>query len=86
MIDTKKLFLSINRHSNFFVGVPDSVLKNFLNHLENRKDIKNIIATNEGSAISLGIGYHLSTKKNTLCISSKFRFGKFSKSFSFNCS
>ena len=63
MIDTKKLFLSINRHSNFFVGVPDSVLKNFLNHLENRKDIKNVIATNEGSAISLGIGYHLSTKK-----------------------
>ena len=46
--------------TNFFTGVPDSVLKEFSSYLKNDK--KHIIATNEGSAVSIGIGHYLSTK------------------------
>ena len=46
---------------NFFTGVPDSVLKNFSICIEKKKG--HIIAANEGSAVALGIGYHLATKK-----------------------
>lgn len=46
--------------TNFFTGVPDSVLKEFSSYLKNEK--KHIIATNEGSAVSIGIGHYLSTK------------------------
>jgi len=52
-----------NKKIDFFCGVPDSVLKNFTNFLEIKKKIKYIISTNEGSAVSLAIGYHLATKK-----------------------
>ena len=48
---------------NFFSGVPDSVLKNFTNKLNTRKNFKNFILTNEGSAVATGIGYYLSTNK-----------------------
>lgn len=48
---------------NFFTGVPDSVLKE-LSYFLGKKSIKeHLIATSEGSAVSLGIGYYLSTKK-----------------------
>ncbi len=53
----------INSKINFFTGVPDSLLKNFCYLLEHNKKIKHIIATNEGSAISLAIGSYLATKK-----------------------
>jgi phosphonopyruvate decarboxylase len=46
---------------NFFSGVPDSVLKELSSILENKKN--HIIATNEGSAVSIGIGHYLSTKE-----------------------
>ena len=48
---------------NFFAGVPDSILKNFSNYLQNFPKKKHMIATNEGSAVGLGIGHYLSTKK-----------------------
>ena len=48
---------------DFFTGVPDSILKNFSYILENYPKDKHIIATNEGSSVSLGIGYYLSTRK-----------------------
>ena len=47
--------------TNFFTGVPDSVLKELSSYLKNDK--KHIIATNEGAAVSIGIGHYLSTKK-----------------------
>ena len=31
MINSKQLFEKVSKHINFFVGVPDSVLKNFTN-------------------------------------------------------
>ena len=46
---------------NFFSGVPDSVLKNFSKALPEKNN--HVIAANEGNAVSLGIGYHLATKK-----------------------
>jgi len=48
---------------SFFCGVPDSILKEFSNYLDKFNNKKNIISTNEGSAVSLGIGYHLATKE-----------------------
>ena len=49
-------------NSNFFTGVPDSVLKELSSSLKNKSKKKHIIATNEGAAVSLGIGHYLSTK------------------------
>ena len=46
---------------DFFSGVPDSVLKELSSSLLNEP--KHIIATSEGSAVSIGIGNYLSTKK-----------------------
>jgi len=48
---------------DFFTGVPDSILKNFSSHLEKYTQKKHVIATNEGSAASIGIGHYLATKK-----------------------
>ena len=55
----------IKKNINFFTGVPDSVLKSFINYLsfKKKKNITHRITTNEGSAISLGIGYNLTKKK-----------------------
>ena len=53
--------------SNFFTGVPDSVLKELSHSLKNKTKKNHIIATNEGAAVSLGIGHYLSTK-NLPCI------------------
>ena len=49
--------------TNFFTGVPDSVLKELSIYLQNKPKKNHIIASNEGSAISIGIGHYLSTKK-----------------------
>ena len=61
-----KQFLSILKKNNldFFTGVPDSLLKDFIKCIETNVPEKNHhIAANEGSAIGIGIGYHLSTNK-----------------------
>jgi phosphonopyruvate decarboxylase len=50
-------------NSNFFTGVPDSVLKELSISLQNKDKKQHIIAANEGSAVALGIGYYLSTRK-----------------------
>ena len=50
-------------NSDFFTGVPDSVLKELSSSLQNNNKRNHIIATNEGAAVSIGIGHYLSTKK-----------------------
>ena len=50
-------------NSNFFTGVPDSVLKELSLFLKDKDKKTHILATNEGSAVSIGIGHYLSTKK-----------------------
>ena len=52
---------------NFYTGVPDSILKNFTILLDReRKNNNHIIVANEGLAVSLAIGYFLSSKKLAL--------------------
>ena len=50
---------------SFYTGVPDSQLKPLCNYLINTYGISNnhIIAANEGNAVALAAGYHLSTGK-----------------------
>ncbi len=51
---------------DFFVGVPDSLLKPFGNYLINEYGLDpkhHIIASNEGSAVGIAAGYHLATGK-----------------------
>ena len=54
-------------NSNFFTGVPDSVLKELSTSLQKKNKKNHIIATNEGAAVSLGIGHYLATR-NVPCI------------------
>ena len=62
MIKVQSLINLLKKNgSDFFTGIPDSVLKELSSLLVNNK--KHLIATNEGSAVSIGIGYYLSTKK-----------------------
>lgn len=64
MIEVKNFYNFLNKNNvNFFCGVPDSVLKNFSNILDNQKSFNHLIAVNEGSAVGIGIGYYLSSKK-----------------------
>jgi len=64
MIKVKSLIdLLKKNNSNFFTGVPDSVLKELSASLQKKSKRNHIIATNEGAAVSLGIGHYLSTKK-----------------------
>ena len=74
MILVKDLLNNLKKNNiSFFTGVPDSILKDFCNYLDKLPKKKHIIAVNEGSAISLGIGYYLSKKKNCMCLFAKFR-------------
>ena len=64
MIKAETLIRLLEKNnSNFFTGVPDSVLKEFSNLIKNKNKKNHIIATNEGAAVSIGIGNYLSTKK-----------------------
>ena len=64
MIKVKSLIdLLKKNNTDFFTGVPDSVLKELSSSLQNKDKKNHIIATNEGSAVSIGIGHYLSAKK-----------------------
>ena len=56
--------LLIKNGTDFFAGVPDSLLKNFCAYVtDNAPAEKHIISANEGSATGLATGYHLATGK-----------------------
>ncbi|MCR5401000.1 MAG: phosphonopyruvate decarboxylase [Treponema sp.] len=56
--------LLIKNGSDFFAGVPDSLLKNFCAYVTDNAPAENhIISANEGSATGLATGYHLATGK-----------------------
>lgn len=59
-----KQLQSVNS-GEFFVGVPDSLLKPLCNYLNDNFGIsdKHIIAANEGNAVAIAAGYHLATQK-----------------------
>ena len=54
----------LDNEVNFFVGVPDSLLKDFCLCIdENSPKENHIISANEGNAIAIASGYHLGTNK-----------------------
>ncbi|MBQ0162613.1 MAG: phosphonopyruvate decarboxylase [Treponema sp.] len=56
--------LLIKNGTDFFAGVPDSLLKNFCAYVtDNAPEEKHIISANEGSATALASGYHFATGK-----------------------
>jgi phosphonopyruvate decarboxylase len=68
MIDPQEFFgILLNEGIEFYTGVPDSLLKPFNSCVsDNIIPSKNIIAANEGAALSLATGYHLATGKTPL--------------------
>ena len=75
MVSTEKFYSTLVKNKiNFITGVPDSCLKNFLNYVHNKK-ITQISAPNEGCAVSVGIGYHLKSKKIPLIYMQNSGFG-----------
>ena len=64
MIDIKKFITILKKNDlNFCTGVPDSLFKDLCFQLEKTFGRNHIIASNEGAAVALGIGYNLKTKK-----------------------
>ena len=64
MINVQNIFKVLKKKKiNFFSGVPDSILKSFSSDLVKFDFVKHFPVFNEGSAVSLGIGYYLATKK-----------------------
>ena len=56
--------LLIKNGTDFFAGVPDSLLKNLCAYItDNAPSNNHIISANEGSATGLATGYHLATGK-----------------------
>ncbi len=68
MVNTVVFFEKLQNYGvNFFSGVPDSLLKNCCSYLtDNMTNKQHIIAANEGNAVGLGIGHHLSTNNTPL--------------------
>ena len=65
MLEPKILVNFLKKQNiSFFSGVPDSLLKDFCAYVDDQFPPENhIIAANEGSAIGLAIGHHLSSGK-----------------------
>ena len=65
MLKPKEIYDYMKKEGiEFFVGVPDSTLKDFCAYVtENTKEDKNIIAANEGNAVAIAAGYYLASSK-----------------------
>lgn len=65
MVDTKGFYQAlVSRGMDLFAGVPDSLLANFCAYVtETAPEGRHIITANEGSAVGMACGYHLSTGK-----------------------
>ncbi len=68
MIDPAAFFKILkNNNINFFCGVPDSLLKNFCEYInDNCSKNEHIIAANEGNAIGIAAGKNISTGEKTV--------------------
>ena len=67
MIDSIKFYKSLkNNKINFFTGVPDSLLKNFLSQFEKKKIYEHLSVGNEGIAVALAAGHYLSSREPAL--------------------
>ena len=67
MIEVAELYDLLEENDiTFYAGVPDSQLKAFCDYITVKLGTdgkKHIIAANEGNAVALAAGYHLSTGK-----------------------
>jgi phosphonopyruvate decarboxylase len=64
MINVQKFIEELKKNKlSFSAGVPDSLFKDLCYGFQKNYKKKNIIAANEGSAVAIGIGYYLSSKK-----------------------
>lgn len=65
MIETIEFYKDLLDNSiDFFAGVPDSLLANFCACIKtNSPRERNVITANEGNAVAMAAGYHLSTGK-----------------------
>ena len=64
MIFVEELLSILKKNKVFFyTGVPDSVLKELSIYLQSKNKNQHVIASNEGAAVSIGIGHYLSTNK-----------------------
>ena len=64
MISIEKFINELkNNNLNFFTGVPDSLFKDLCFAIDKKFKSRHCVAANEGSAVGIGIGYHLKTKK-----------------------
>lgn len=63
MINLKQFYDSLqNEGIQFFTGVPDTLLNDFCNYAQEiLPPDRHVIAANEGNAVALAAGYHLST-------------------------
>jgi phosphonopyruvate decarboxylase len=77
MINTQKFYESMNQNSvDFYTGVPDSLLKDICSYIsDNAPADRHIIASNEGGAIALAMGYYLATSKTPLVYMQNSGFG-----------
>ena len=64
MIDTKDFYSTLIKNSfDYFVGVPDSLLKEFCLCINDLSKTNHIITANEGNAIAIASGYNIATSK-----------------------
>lgn len=64
MIDTKKFYNTLIKNSfDYFVGVPDSLLKEFCLCINDLSNNNHIITANEGNAVAIASGYNIATSK-----------------------
>ena len=62
MINVEDLINYLKKNEiNFFCGVPDSQLSSFCDYIQENEN--NIIAANEGNAVAIASGYHLTTSR-----------------------
>ena len=62
MINTGEFYNKLLEKSfDYFVGVPDSLLKDFCAYITNSSKENHMIAANEGNAIAIASGYHIAT-------------------------
>lgn len=64
MLDQEKVFNVLERNGvSYFIGVPDSYLNGFCNYAVANRGNRNIIAANEGNAVSIAAGHYFATKE-----------------------
>ena len=64
MLDQTQVFETLERHGvRFFTGVPDSYLNSFCSYALANCGARNIIAANEGNAVSIAAGHFLACRE-----------------------